>query len=62
MQRINYFCIDHCVHIWLNIKMILSETNSTVSLNLIDRIMQNKLTNNLFWSINLAMSTIYMQY
>ena len=30
------------------IKVILSETNSTVRLNLIDRIMQNKLTNN-FW-------------
>ena len=47
---------------WLNIKMILSEKKSTSSLNLIDRIMQNKLTNTLFGSINIAMATVYMLY
>ena len=44
---------------WLNIKMNLKQ-NSNVRLNLIDRMMQNKLTNNLFGSINLALTTIYM--
>ena len=47
---------------WLNIKMILSETKLTSRLNLIDRIMQNKLTNTLFGSINIAMATVYMLY
>ena len=37
---------------WLNIKMVLSET----------RIMQNKLTNTLFGSINIAMATVYILY
>ena len=47
---------------WLNIKMILSETKFNFRLNLIDRIVQNKLTNTLFGFINIAMATVYMLY
>ena len=57
MQRIIW--INPNFHIWLaNIKDIAE----TVRLNIIVRIMQNKSTKNLFGSIYLAMTTLYMLY
>ena len=60
MQRSNwmYFCFYRNIHICL----AKYEKNSTSRLNLIDRIMQNKLTNTLLGSINIAMATVCMLF
>ena len=56
-----YFCINLNVHILLakyqNDKYYLKQ-NSTSRINLIDRIKQNKFTNNVFGYINITMATI----
>ena len=53
-----YFCFYRNIHICL----AKYEKNSTSRLNLIDRIMQNKLTNTLLGSINIAMATVCMLF